>query len=301
MELATKNTLRTAVTGWAGLAATGTLALALSCALAAPAQAWGAAPAVYGKDENVYATLAYNGEVTDLHVVNQFDVAASGSIEDAGSYDKVSNLTSDAAIESAGGTQTVHAEEGVFYYQGDIDGGALPWDFDITYWLDGREVAAEELAGAEGRVEVRVASSLNDAVPAQFGQTFLLQIALTVPADVCRNIDPGTGAIADAGSDRRITYTVMPGQNADASFSADVEGFEMGSISIAGASVVPSGSASGAAPELISFTSPGNDEHIERVQFAMTTDAIEAPEVEVEVPEEPERTFIERVLALFGF
>lgn len=278
------------------------LALMFSCALAAPPTAYAAtvtADAVYEKDENVYATLDYDGALGELYVVNQFDVISAGIIRDVGSYDRIANLTDISHIISTDGVQEVEAGEGVFYYQGDIDEGSLPWIFDITYTLDGQEVSAEQLAGKEGRVGIHIASSVDENVNVQFAQTYLLQVTLTIPADVCRNIEAEGASIADAGSDRRITYTVMPGQNADISLYADVENFEMDAISIAGASAV-SASSQGVEQQ-VSFVSSENDEEVNRVQFAPTTKAIEVPEAEEEVVEESEKSFFERVLALFGF
>lgn len=276
----------------------GGCAIALAIALASttlPSTAYGI---VYEKDENVYATLDRDGEVEKIYVVNQFDVLSPGTIEDVGDYDCVTNLSNDSSISIADDTQTMDVGEGVFYYQGDIDGGELPWDFDITYSLDGKKVNAEELAGKSGHVEVHIVSSVNDKAPTEFTQTHILQISLNVPAEACRNIVAEGATISDTGSDRRITFTIMPGQNADVSFSTEAESFEMSGISIAGAPAVAAGTKE--APEPISFVSADNNENIARVQFALTTDAIEIPEVKKEVSEEPEKNFIERVLALFG-
>lgn len=272
--------------------------LALACLLGAPASAHAAAEAVYEKDETVYATLEHNGSVESLYVVNQFDVLSAGIIKDAGAYDRITNLSDTDPITTADDVQTIEADEGVFYYQGDIVNGNLPWDFDITYALDDRKVDATKLAGKDGRVEIRLDSSVNENVDEQFPENYLLQVSFTVPADSCHNIDVGDGTIVDAGADRHITYTIMPGQDADLSFRADAENFEMSAITVTGTPVAAD--ANGKETPPISFMSSDNDDNIERVQFSLTTRAIEVPDPDPVVDEEPKQGFIDRVRALFG-
>lgn len=270
----------------------------LSAMLVTPAFAEGTA--TYEKDENVYGTLAGDGETEALYIVNEFDVTKGGTIEDHGDYDTVTNLTDLSDIESSDGLQTISADEGMFYYQGNIENGDLPWDFGITYILDGQEVEADSLAGESGHLVIHLTSSPNDAVDALFYRTYMLQVSFSVPAEDCSNMSAGSGTIADAGESRQITYTVMPGENGDLTFEADVNDFEMSAISIAGASMASSIAAStGMAIEPESFVSSENDD-TERVQFALTTQAIEIPEEAVTVEDEPELNFFERVLALFG-
>lgn len=280
--------------------AVGVVALLLAMAVSAPTIAYAADAADYTKDENVYGVLAANGQVDDVYVVNQFDVARAGEIKDYGAYDKVTNLTTTDSISTTGDMQTLNVSKGMFYYQGDIASGDLPWTFDITYYLDGEEVSADELAGASGRLQIHIASSANEDAPGDFASTYVLQVSISVPAQDCHNIDAGSGTIANAGANRQVTYTVMPGSDADITFAADVENFEMDAISIAGASAAAQFEAAGMQVEPQSFASSENDDVIENVQFVLTTQAIEIPEDTTEEPEEPTPSFVERVLALFG-
>lgn len=270
----------------------------LSTALVTPAFAEGTAS--YDKDENVYGTLSSNGQAESLFIVNQFDVRSSGTIEDHGAYDKVINLSDASNIASSDGLQTASVNKGMFYYQGDIENGDLPWIFEIAYTLDGQNIDAEDLAGRSGHLALHIISSQNSAVENMFYSTYMLQISFSIPAADCTDLAPGSGSVANAGADRQITYTVMPGQEGDLTFEAEVSDFEMSAISIAGASMAPSIAAStGRAIEPESFTSPDND-HTKRVQFALTTQAVEIPDEPVPVEDEPEMNFFERVLALFG-
>lgn len=107
----------------------------------------------YTKNENVYARLDQNGEVSGAYVVNTFHVTKEGEITDYGDYDKIQNLTNLDAIGSDKDEHIFTAGEGKFYYQGDIEKAELPWTFEIVYTLDGKEVEKEELADQAGKLK----------------------------------------------------------------------------------------------------------------------------------------------------
>lgn len=203
----------------------------------ANAQETGNENAAYKKDESVYGVLSFTGAVENLYVVNQFDVSAEGRIIDFGMYDAVENLTNHHRIDSLVGEQTFAADEGLNYYRGTIENGAIPWNIDIGYSLNGESVSVDRLPGAEGAFCLSIATSRNDAFEtSEFFEHYMLQISFTVPADKLSAIDAGKGGIvADAGANKQITYTVMPNEAADLTFRANVTDFEMGALSIAAA------------------------------------------------------------------
>ncbi len=58
--------------------------------------------------------------------------------------------------------------------------------------------------------------------------------SLTLDSEICENISAPDATIANVGSDKQLTYTVLPGKGLAASIKADVKDFEMESISING-------------------------------------------------------------------
>ena len=273
-------------------------ALATSVALAAtlalaPAAAWANGNAVFEKSEAVYGMLSSKGAVEELYVVNQFDIEKAGTLEDFGDYDRIENLTDKKEISTSDDKQTVEVDEGVFWYEGDIDDGDLPWKFDVHYTLDGSEVAADKLAGATGDVGVSINVVPNPEAAEAFSKAYMLQVSFTAPAKRCKNcaVSEG-GTVVNAGSDRRVSFTVMPGKEASLTFTAEAEHFEMSGLSISGALASKD-------VEPASFASAENGA-VEGVVFSLSTPAIEVPEEKAEVAAEPEKNFIERVLALFG-
>ncbi len=190
--------------------------------------------AVKNKEEVVYASLSADGNVNAVYAVNHFDVAAAGGVTDYGRYASVVNLTNTGAIASDGETVSFEAEEGQFYYQGNMASAELPWLLDISYNLDGINTAPQELAGKSGSVTIHITTKPNEKSNPVFYDNYLLQISVTLDTEKCGDINAPEATIASAGKNTIVTYTVMPQKNADISISASVEDFTMAGIQISG-------------------------------------------------------------------
>jgi putative membrane protein len=185
------------------------------------------------KDEVVYATLNAHGALNDMYVVNTLDVAMAGTIIDYGKYTSVKNLTDLKELQQEGQIVRIDAPEGKFYYQGSLEADTeLPWDVTISYRLDGQEIDPAELAGKSGHVEINFETKANQDANVVFFENYLLQVSLLMP-NTYQNIDASNGIIANAGKDKQITFTVMPGEAETLTVTADVESFEFDGIQIA--------------------------------------------------------------------
>ena len=205
-------------------------------ASSAPAVAAGqdASTAVWQKSEVVYASLGAEGGVRDVYVVNRFDVEAAGTVVDHGDYAAVQNLTSEAELSREGDATVFEAEEGTLYYQGDAARAELPWNVAISYRLDGKEVPAEELAGASGKLAIHLTTSRNEAVAeSAFYDSFMLQITFTLPGGVAFDVQGEGATIASLGEDTTLAFTALPGHDGDFELTARVEGFHMDGVQIA--------------------------------------------------------------------
>ncbi|MDG5788980.1 YhgE/Pip domain-containing protein [Evansella sp. AB-P1] len=186
------------------------------------------------KDEVVYATMSATGEQQEIYVVNILDVTKAGTIVDYGKYNAVTNLTDLSEIEVIDNKVILQAPTGKFYYQGNMTDEQLPWDFTISYFLDGKEIEPEKLSGKDGRLQIMIKTSANEDVDKTFFEHYLLQISLTIPSEVMRNVEAPDATIANAGKKQQINFTVMPEQEEVLRFAADVTEFEMDAIEIAG-------------------------------------------------------------------
>lgn len=190
---------------------------------------------VSSKDEVVYATLSANGDRQEIYVVNTLDVTKAGKVVDHGNYSSLKNLTDLSEMKQTDNTVQVTAPEGKFYYQGNMNDTALPWDIAISYYLDGKEISPEDLAGKEGHVEIRIKTSANEKVNPAFFENYLLQISLTLNTEIASNIKAEDGMVANAGKNKQVTFTVMPEKEEELVVEADVDKFELDGINISGA------------------------------------------------------------------
>jgi putative membrane protein len=185
------------------------------------------------KDEVVYATLKASGDLEEIYVVNTLDVAQPGEILDYGNYSSIKNLTDLSELNQVDQTIRINAKEGKFYYQGNLkEDTELPWNITVSYLLDGQKVNPAELAGQNGHMEINIETAANHSVDEVFYENYLLQISLQLP-NTFENIDASGGMMANAGENKQITFTVMPGRDEHFSVEADVEDFEFQGIEIA--------------------------------------------------------------------
>lgn len=123
------------------------------------------------KEEVVYVNLNADGSVSEVYVVNSFDLSSAGKIVDYGRYSAVRNMTTTDAVEYANELTTIAAPAGKLYYEGTLDSKVLPWKFEFRYWLDGKEYTAGDLAGKSGKLEISMQVRENTACSGTFSQT----------------------------------------------------------------------------------------------------------------------------------
>ena len=185
------------------------------------------------KNEAVYARLSGLGEVQSIYIVNQFSFQNAGVFTDYGNYDSIINLTDLEPLAIANGEVSIRTGNDNFFYQGDLIDNSLPWIYNVEYYMDGYLTSPDELVGKSGSLEIRLASIKNDAANDMFYNNYMQQISLTLDTNKCANITATGAAAANAGINRVLSFTVMPGVDAEISVTADVRDFEMAGIEIA--------------------------------------------------------------------
>ena len=215
----------------------GALALALCFALsliAVPAAA-ADAPAATGAEEVIYAKLDAAGEPLSAYAVVALNGDAGESVTHYGAYTAVENLTDTSALAYEDGAVTATIPEGGrLYYQGTLESFELPWDIAIGYELDGRSISPAELGGQSGALEMTLSVKPNGNAPGAFADEMMLQITVTLDASLCKNITAEGATVANAGGDKTLAFTVLPGAEAEYTVTADVEDFTMAGLTIAG-------------------------------------------------------------------
>lgn len=186
------------------------------------------------KDENIYVNLQQDGSVDGIYVVNSFRLETETDIVDYGKYDSVKNLTTDGELEKKGDTITATAPAGNFFYQGNLKTKEMPWELTIRYYLDGKEVQAEELAGKNGSLKITIHVGKNDSVDEAFFENYLLQATVTMNMDNCSNLKAAGATVGNVGTSKQLVYNIMAGQEKDIVITADILDFEMDPISFQG-------------------------------------------------------------------
>lgn len=190
-----------------------------------------AAAAPYGKEEVIYVMTDAAGKVTDIEAVNIFP---GGSVTDYGDYSAVKVLNTTDNIHQIGEKVTLYSAADRVYYQGTMKSSIIPWDISIRYLLNGVELPAEDIAGKSGALEIRFSVSKNEGCAGSFYEDYALQAAFTLDTERCRNIVSSGATAANVGSDKQLTYTILPDKGIDTVITADVTDFEMDSVSING-------------------------------------------------------------------
>ena len=183
------------------------------------------------KEEVIYIMTDASGKVTDTEAVNIF---AGGDITDYGDYSDVKLLNTTDRITQNGSKITFSSSADKVYYQGTMKSTVIPWNISIRYFLDEKEYSAADVAGKSGALEIRFSVSKNESCKGDFYENYALQASFTLDTDFCKNIVSGGATVANVGSDKQLTYTILPGKGIDTSIKTDVTDFEMDAVAING-------------------------------------------------------------------
>lgn len=192
----------------------------------------------YTKNQVVYTKLDGDGNKTGVFVVNSFSAPKGSTIEDAGVYDKVVNLSTTKKLADKNGHVAVEGQgEQDFVYQGDLSKDTqLPWNVSVSYKLDGKDVTAEELGGKSGKLSMKLTVAPNPEYKGtgEYTDNYLVQVTGMLKDSECHKVDAEGATAAANGSNTQLTYMVLPGSTAEYTVNADVEDFEFDGWQIVG-------------------------------------------------------------------
>ncbi len=206
-------------------------AILLVCVSAVQVTAAGTA----SKDETVYVNLNTDGSLKGAYVVNSFKISGADTVTDYGNYKKIKNLSTTENPEISGGYIKWNVPENAedFYYQGDLDRAELPWDFKITYTLNGKKVSAKKLAGKKGKVGITIDATVNEKANEYFKNNYLVQLSISFDTEKCKNIACEDAMTANVGSTKSLTLMVLPNMDKTFNITLDANNFEMDGMTIA--------------------------------------------------------------------
>lgn len=158
------------------------------------------------KDESVYVKADASGRPTEKTVeVVLKKIEGSDPIEDRSNLREIKNTEGNEEYTEAGEGRYLWQNNGEdIHYKGKSD-EALPVNVRITYYLEGQEVSAEEIAGKTGKVKIRFDYENSTDVP------FMVLSAAMLPADVFSDVDVTNGRVMDLGDQKAVIGFAFPG------------------------------------------------------------------------------------------
>lgn len=176
------------------------------------------------KEEVIYAVADPGGKVNNIDIVNIF---GKGNIIDYGKYSEIKMMTTNEKLKHEDDKITFSSDADRVYYQGTSSSKELPWIISLVYCLDGKRITPADLAGQSGDLEIKFSVTKNDKIKGNFFDTYALQTTFKLDTEKCKDITADGANIANAGSYKMITYTILPGKGISSSIKAKVFEFEL--------------------------------------------------------------------------
>ena len=109
------------------------------------------------KEETVYVVADPDGTPNEVIVSDWLkNHSGAATLEDVSDLKDIENVKGDETFtQGTDGSLTWQADGNDIYYQGTTD-KELPIDMKMTYYLDGKEISPEDLAGKSGKVTIRM-------------------------------------------------------------------------------------------------------------------------------------------------
>lgn len=169
------------------------------------------------KDETVYVIADAKGQSGKVIVeewLKNRDGAAT--IEDVSDLKGITNIKGDETFTQNGDKLTWQANGSDIYYEGTTD-KQVPISETITYYLDGKEIEPEELAGKSGKVTIRFDYENHEKTTIdKDGKSIEVYVPFTVMTgmilnDDFTNIEVTNGKVISDGKNNIVVGMAMPG------------------------------------------------------------------------------------------
>ena len=186
-----------------------------------------------GKEETVYVIADNTGKeqkiIVSDHLINNDD---KDTLEDASTLKDIENVKGDETFTQSGNKVTWQADGNDIFYRGTSE-SELPVTQKLTYYLDGKEVTPEELAGKSGEVTIRFDYTNNQKVTAEIDgkdediYVPFMAVSGMILGDEFSDIEVENGKVISDGSNNVVVGYALPGLKEslnvkDSDFDGDV-------------------------------------------------------------------------------
>ena len=175
--------------------------------------------AVPEKEQTVYVNADENGNSQDVIVSNWLkNQGKEQELTDKTNLTDIQNVKGDETFEQKNdGTIVWNTDGGDIYYQGKTQ-EELPVSVKLTYYLDGKEISAKDLAGKSGKLKIRIdyENKSKEVKEIQGKQEeictpFMMMTAMILPAETFSNVEITNGQIISDGNNDIAVGVGFPG------------------------------------------------------------------------------------------
>lgn len=189
-------------------------ALLLSFALPQCAQA--AAPTVE-TDETVYINMDYYGAPTNTRIVKGVNLNGHTEFTDFGDYKDVYNMSTfdEPTLKEDSVYWKLDTDKNRFYYEcipNDTVNIQMPWNFDVSYKLNGVPVEADQCAGASGTIQMDIHAVPNTYASDYYKNNMMLVCATGIDMSKALSIDAPGAQIQSFGTYKLVMFMGLPGE-----------------------------------------------------------------------------------------
>lgn len=178
------------------------------------------APAAVETDETMYVNLDVYGKAQKVNVVKSCSLNGVTDFTDYGNYLAVENMSTQDEPQLGEGEvvwKLPPDRRERFYYKCTLDQEqtALPWNFDVSYKLNGVPTDGEKLAGASGLVEIHIKAEPNEQADLYYRNNMLLLVAVPVDMSKCFSVEAEGSQTQNMGELTAVVFTALPGEEGD--------------------------------------------------------------------------------------
>lgn len=191
-------------------------ATALLLSFALPQCAYAAAPTVE-TDEAVYINMDYYGVPTNTRIVKGVNLNGHTEFTDFGDYADVYNMSTfdKPTLKDGSVYWKLDTDKQRFYYEcipNDTVNIQMPWNFDVSYKLNGVPVEADKCAGASGTIQMDIHAVPNDYASEYYKNNMMLVCATGIDMSKALSIDAPGAQIQSFGTYKLVMFMGLPGE-----------------------------------------------------------------------------------------
>ncbi|MEG1779411.1 MAG: hypothetical protein RR263_04855, partial [Oscillospiraceae bacterium] len=170
------------------------------------------------KSETVYVNLNADGSVRETIVSDWLHSdKANVTVTDKTDLTDIQNIKGNEKPKRSDDTLTWQLTGNDVYYQGKSN-KALPLEVSISYYLDGKKMTPQEIAGKSGKMEMHLSFHNTTSYtvdingkPSVIHMPLSVVTALALPDDHFSNVQVSDGAVLSDGNNQAVSIMVMPG------------------------------------------------------------------------------------------